>query len=56
MEKYDKDVIAGRFRAKRRARKSASSGNYDKTLNLILGVFALAALLLLAILVIGLWG
>jgi len=55
MEKYDKDVVARRFKARRLARKSAAGGD-TKFLSFLLGLFALLALLLLVGVVMFLWG
>ena len=49
MEKYDKDVVARRFRARRKARKGADPGS-DKLLNFFFLFFALGAVILLAVL------
>ena len=56
MDRYDKTVIRQRLRASRRARQGAGTVKYNKYLNVVIGLLALGALALLAMMLIGLLG
>ena len=56
MEKYDKTVIQRRFRNRRRARERNSGQAPVKYYNLFLGIFALGAVIVLAIVIFAFMG
>ena len=56
MDRYDKTVIQQRLRARRWARQGAGTAKYNKALNVVIGLLALGALALLAMMLIGFLG
>ncbi len=51
MEKYDKDVVERRFRKRRQGRVRDTSAAPVKYYNLFLGIFAMGAVIVLAIVI-----
>ncbi len=54
MRKYDKTVVSKRLRERRLARERKPGQGFEKWLNLFMGIFAVGAVLVLALVVMSL--